>query len=66
MEVMPEAEILPPSLQRVWELRVEGLSVRAIAEQLHEPEERVRWQLGRAMARLERKDPLGILSKQAR
>ena len=41
------------------------LSVRAIAEQLGEPEERVRWQLGRAMGLLDRRDPLGVLSRRA-
>ena len=40
---------------------MEGLSVRAIAEQLGEPEERVRWQLTRSMGLLDRKDPLGRL-----
>ena len=61
-----DPETLPAPLRRVWDLRVEGLSVRAIAEQLGEPEERVRWQLTRSMGLLDRKDPLGILSKRAR
>ena len=63
---MLDPETLSSPLRRVWDLRVEGLSVEAIAERLGEPEGRVRWQLGRAMGLLDRRDPLGVLSKRAR
>lgn len=54
---------LPPLTQKIWELRTEGQSVPAIAKLVDQPERRVRWLLQQAMARLDKSDPLGRLSR---
>ena len=54
---------LPRDLRKVWELRGQGLSISATGTKLGVPEDRVRWQLKRAMTRLKRPDPLARLHR---
>ena len=56
--VMADEQELSRDLKRVWDLRTQGLSVKAIADQMGVSEGRIRWRLASAMERLDRPDPL--------